>query len=245
MSLAPRRPRSPGGTTVALAAAAVLVAAGPGSAVAQEDPGAAGIPRIPAGVAGVLLPVQDAAPLPDGSWPAGAGSRGEVLEAMNAELQFALSEEEDAVGWTPPLSAVAGARRNPSLGVDPAGVAADGLAGLEAGDRVPEPLHGQLRRTAALFGARFVLLPVRLRVRDAEGGRDVGGREAEGEPPGGEAAAARSSREDGRAALELALVDVRRGVMLWTGELSGEVRKVQSPAVLATLAARVADELTP
>lgn len=245
MSLAPRRPRPPGGPAVGLAAAAVLLAAGPGTAAAQEGRGAAGIPRIPAGVAGVLLPVQDAASLPDGSWPAGAGSRGEVLEAMNAELQFALSEEEDAAGWTPPLSAVAGARRNPSLGADPAGVAADGLAGLEAGERVPEPLHGQLRRTAALFGARYVLLPVRLRVRDAEGGRDVRGKEGEGEPPGGEGAAGPTSREYGRAELELALVDVRRGAMLWSGELSGEERKVHSPAVLATLAARVADELTP
>jgi len=173
----------------------------------------------PFGATVVLLPVQSVLPEAGGAWPGGAESVQAALDAMGAELAFAFGERRAAVHWAMPDAVSARAARNPMLGVDPRQVAFQGLLKPIEG-QIYEPLHGQLRKLAALFGTRFVVLPLVLHVVP------------EPEDPA-----------RGRAALLIAMIDVRRSQVLWHGEVAGDVVSLDSPALLATLAARVASAL--
>lgn len=193
----------------------------------------------------VLLPVQSAAPLPSGAWPAGASSRAALVERMNAELEYAFGElGPDAGDWHTPEETVERARRNPTLNVEPRRLSAQVLAGRAEGDRIPAPLHGQLRRIGALFGARYLLLPLGLGWEPGEAGPNGAAgdttRRDSARGPGG-----RDGRTTGRAALELALVDIRSGVLMWRGTVHGAAAPRDSPALLATLAARLAEGAVP
>lgn len=225
--------------------AAFLALTLPAAGAAQEggagERAAPAVPGLPGGVPVVLLPVQSAAPLPSGAWPAGAESRSALLERMNAELDYAFRELGSEAGdWHVPAEVVERARRNPTLDLEPRRLAVQVLAGRSEGDRVPAPLHGQLRRVAALFGARYLFLPLGL---GWKAGDDVpGAGEAEAAPPdsaGGPGG--REPRTTGRAALELALVDIRRGLVIWRDTVHGAAAPRDSPALLATLAARLAE----
>lgn len=213
----------------------------PGLARGQE---AGGVPALPGGVSAVLLPVQAAVPLPSGGWPAGAGSRQELLERMNAELQYALEARgPDAGDWHPPAEVVERTGRNPALDVEPTRLAASLLGRVTRGDRIPAPLHGQLRRIAALFGARHLLVPTRVGYRSSDAGDGAAADSAPADTAGGPGGP--EPRTTGRAVLDLALVDIRRGVLLWRGTVRGEEADRDSPALLATLAARLAADLVP
>lgn len=215
----------------------------PVSARAQQ--GAGGVPSLPGGVPVVLLPVQSAVPLPSGAWPAGASSRGALLEQVNAEIQFAFEElGPGAADWRTPQEIVDLAARNPTLNVEPRQVAASLLQGTVKGDRVPAPLHGQLRRISALFDTRYMMIPLTLgwepdSTATASAGDSTPAPDSAAGPGGPEA------RTTGRAALDMALVDIRRGLVMWRGTLYGERAPRDSPALLATLAARLAEGAAP
>lgn len=214
------------------------------AAAAGQERGA-GVPALPSGVPAVLLPVQSAAPLPSGAWPAGAASRDDLLERVNAELEFAFAEEgADASAWHTPAEVEERAARNPSLGVEPGQLAVEVLAGRGGGERVPAPLHGQLRKLGALFGARYLMLPLGLGWTAAGTGPE--GAEPDSTPPdsaGGPGGPDR--RTTGRAALELALVDIRSGEVMWRGTLHGRPAPRDSRALLATLAERLVEGVVP
>lgn len=213
------------------------------------------MPRLPGGVPVVLLPLQSAVPLPSGAWPAGAASRRALLEQANAEIQFAFEElGPEAADWHTPQEIVDLAERNPTLDVEPQRVAASLLRGTTRGDRVPSPLHGQLRRISALFDTRYMMIPLSLgyEVGPATGASDADTSSAPHTPPdtapppdSSPGPAAPEERSTGRAALDLALVDIRRGVVMWRGTLYGEPAPRDSPALLATLAARLAEGAAP
>lgn len=223
---------------------ALALALAPGFASplpAQEDAGR--IPRPSAGVPTLLMPVQRTEPLPDGAWPAGAQSRRDLLGRMDAELSFALEGDERAGAWTSPRGVRRLAGRNPLLDVDPRHLAVDALP--EAGEKLPGPLHGQLRGLAALADARFVILPVRLVYRrEADGRRPCPWRRAEerGEEAGGAGPDAAEAAA-GRAILCLAVVDVRSTRILWRGQLAGPPSEPDAPDLLARLAERVTELL--
>lgn len=198
------------------------------------------VPVIPQGVPVVVLPVQAATPTPGGMWPGGEATMQETLDRLEAELAFAFGEERGAEGWALPDRVVERARRNPMLRVDPSRLAYQGLLKEpESGSELYEPLHGQLRKVAALFGARLIVLPLALSWE-----REVVEEAAEEDAAEGEGAPVRASGR-GRATLLLALIDIRRSAVLWHGTLEGEVATPDSPATLATLAARVARQLSP
>lgn len=223
----------------AAAAAALPILILPASAAGQPKDA---VPRFPAGVPVVVLPVQAALPTPGGAWPAGLPAEEEVLAALDAELTFALGERREAARWAAPEQVVRRAGRNPLLGVDPRRVAYQGLLEPIKG-QLYEPLHGQLRALAALFDARFVVLP--MAVGEGVAPPPDGTVGACGETGSGEPA------EDGEpcprrrhATLLLAVVDVRRSQVLWHGEIVGDPAPAGSPGVLASLAQRVAGTLT-
>lgn len=229
--------------------AALLALSIPGAgAPAQEASDA--IPRLPGGVQVVLLPVQSAVPLPSGAWPAGADSRESLLQQANAELQFALDElGASADDWHGPEEVADRASRNPTLDVDPRRIAGSLLAGSAEGDRIPAPLHGQVRRMSALFDARHVLVPVALGwepdTAAAAAGPDTAAAPDSAAPGAAAGPGAGEGRTTGRAALEVVMVDVRRGVVLWRGTLYGDSAPRDSSALLATLASRLVEGAVP
>lgn len=172
-------------------------------------------------------------------------SREALLEQMNAELEFAFEEVGPGAGdWHTPGEVEARARRNPTMNVEPRRLASELLAGRGRGERIPAPLHGQLRKIGALFGARHLLLPLAL---DWEPGA-AGSIEAAGDsvrPDSARGPGRREGRTRRRAALDLALVDIRRGVIMWRGTVHGAPAPPDSPGLLATLAARLAEGAVP
>lgn len=214
------------------AAALTVVGTASGSAapaVAQEEEP---IPTIPAGVPAVILPVQATVPTAGGAWLGGARTDREALGLLDAELAFALREEEGAASWALPEEVRARLERNPMLRVDPRHLAYHGLIREpERHEQIYEPLHGQLRQIAALFDARILVLPLRVWYR---GPTDEERRAAgEGEEP------------LGRAVMLTAVIDIRRSAVLWHGRIEGGPGEATSRGVLTTLALRAADRLAP
>ncbi len=194
-------------------------------------------PRLPFGSAAVVLPVQSSVPLRDGAWPGDAASQQEALQAMDAELAFALAERRAARDWALPPDLRRRVERNPMIKVDPDRVAFQGL--IERPDRrdqIYEPLHGELRALAALFGTRFVILPLRLRMAPE--------REAPQADEGGSVPSCAGGQAPRRPELLLALIDIRRSAVLWHGTVQGRVGCPEDGGLLAGLAASVARQLT-
>ncbi|MDT8435814.1 MAG: hypothetical protein RRA92_03570 [Gemmatimonadota bacterium] len=240
-----RRRRAAG---VAAAGLAPLVAAlvPVGGAVAQESV----MPRFPYGTPVVVVPAQSVAATSPAAAVAAAGggvSGEELLRTLDAELAFALGERRGAGSWALPEAVVRRAERNPTLRLDPRHLAYQGLlVEPDRRDQLYEPLHGELRVLAALFDTRYVVLPVRLRLE-----RDTASAGAAGGPggPDGEGDGEGDGKADGetpwRARLLLALIDIRRSAVLWHGEVAGDPAPAGSPALLASLAARVARQVAP
>lgn len=239
----PTLPR-PGRATTLLAAGAGLVLsalAAPTSGLGQERVPAR-LPRPAAGTPALVLPLQDAVPLPGGGWPGAASSRGELLDRFAAELDFALDEAEDrGPKWVGPRELRRMSRRNPMLGMDPDRLAVGALPA--AGEDIPASLHGQLRNLAAAAGARFALLPVELSYRRRGPPAAACPGALDGEEPSGDGARAPEAREEpegpGRAVLCVAFLDVRRAQVLWRGAVVGPPVAADSPALLATLSMRL------
>lgn len=84
---------------------------------------------------------------------------------------------------------------------------------------LPEPLAGQLRQLVAFTDARWVLLPVELRLERA------------GDAP--------------RAVIHATLVDARGATMAWIGDVAGDTSSTPGPRTFASAAARLADLVTP
>lgn len=236
-----------------MVAAALWAAAAAGAVRAQEPER---MPTVTAGTPVVILPVQSARPTPGGAWPAGVRSQQEALDALEAELAFAFGEQHGAESFVLPEEVEARARRNPLAKVDPARLAYQGMIGEpEPRAQVYEPLHSQLRRLAALFDSRLVVLPLALWVEPGEPTDDEaagsGGAPASeaGEDRGAEPASGQGQEPAaeplGRAVLLFAVIDVRRSAVLWHGELRGGVAEMDSPTLLTSLAFRLARQLTP
>jgi len=215
-----------------LALAAWASGGGSASALAQDT-----APRLPFGSVVVVLPVQSALPSAGGAWPGDVPTHDEALRAMDAELAFALAERRAAENWAMPDDLRRRVGRNPMIAVDPDRVAYQGLlARPDRREQIYEPLHGELRALAALFGTRFVVLPLRVRFAGADTGRPEAG-------PG-----PASTCADGvapvRPELLLALIDIRRSAVLWHGTVQGQSACPETGGLLAGLAASVARQLT-
>jgi len=217
---------------LALAVAVALVAGHAAPLTAQADER---VPTIPAGVPAVFLPVQAAQPTAGGAWLGGTESERAVIDLLNAELAFALGEEDGAESWALPADVEKRLARNPMMKIDARHLSYHGLVRKpDRRDQIYEPLHSQLRQIAALFDARIVILPIVLWYRPAT--------------PEEEAAAIEAGLENpklGRAALLAAVIDVRRSAVLWHGTIEGARGEPLSRMILTTLALRAAAQLAP
>lgn len=147
----------------------------------------------------------------------GVGSPGTV----DAELRFALESRGPSVRWMAGAELETLAQQAGRLGADPNALP---VAIFEMGEveRVGDPLFGAIYRLGAIADARFAILPVAVRVQASE------------EDPGRV-----------RAHLNVALLDTRSGRVLWQGILDGAPGEIDSPAILASMAERVAARLLP
>lgn len=217
-----------------LAAALVLAASAPASAQERR-------PAVGYGVPMLVLPVQAVSPAPGGMLPGGATAPSEARSRATSELDFAIAESEATSSWTGPSKITERAGNNPLLKADPVRLPVAGLERLEVGrDRVPDPLHGQIRGLAALTDARLVLVPTRL------------GYEAAPDSSAAASSSGGSSGEEadptpapGRAVLHVSLLDVRAGRVLWRGEVYGSAAPPGSSAAVATVASNLVSLFTP
>lgn len=139
-----------------------------------------------------------------------------IRAAFDSLLSEALDEHGLKGMWATPADVQRSARRNAMYAADPRNLGAFSVrngAGKEGA--IPDPLAGNLRRVVALHDARYVLMPVELRV---DGG------------PG-----------DAHLVVRLLLVDARLNTALWQVDLQGDRAAAYSPALLQKLATRIAD----
>jgi hypothetical protein len=169
----------------------------------------------------IVLPVRYLRSADSIGWAAAVPDAQAWLRGLDDEITFALTQRRAAPGWTMPGEIIRVARRNASFAPDPTTIAAEPLRprGQRMEPRLPEPLASQIRSLFALRDdARFVLLPVEVRF------------EADAQTEG-----------QGRAVLNLLLLDARLSQVLWGLDVASDASESLTPAVAASLGSRVAD----
>lgn len=167
----------------------------------------------------VIVPVQR---LRAGDAP-GWATAGAEARAQLAALDSAIASEARArggTGWSFAAEVERAARRNPTALPDPHALAIDELLGKRQPEQLTGPLGSQLRAIVALGGQRYVLVPAELRYARRTDGR-------------------------GEAVLRVVLVDSRTSRPLWTVEVHSDPADAPSRALLAGVATRFADLISP
>ena len=213
----------------------------PGSLAGQDGD----MPRFPFGTPVVFVPVQSVQPLPEGGWPGSAANEEDALRVMDAELEYALEEKRGASDWALPAEVIRRVDRNPMLRMDPTRMAYQGLLQKPVKRKqIYEPLHSELRAISALFDTRYVILPISLFVEEVPPEPDpVDADSSEAPAPDPDTTSATPDRY--RAHLLLAMIDIRMSSIVWWGEIASEAGSVDSPALLASLAEKVAEQVAP
>jgi hypothetical protein len=153
-------------------------------------------------------------------------------EPADRELAFALSTRGDATEWVGPdeLRRVMGASPAMEYPIERLPVEMFWTAEVE---RVGDPLYGVLRRMAALSDAELALIPLRIvPSAPAADTRPADSASALGEPT------------VPRVELLATIVDIRTGLVLWTGAVAAEGDPA-APATLAALMEALARALLP
>mgnify|MGYP001220099597 CR=1 FL=1 len=149
------------------------------------------------------------------SW--GAPSGLVLRAAFDSLLSEALNERGLSGTWVTPADLLRAARRNVLYAGDPRNLGAFPVRyGTKKVTKFADPFASNLRRIDALHDARYVLVPVELRVTV--------------EKPG-----------VGRLGMRLLLVDARLSAPLWQTDLIGVSAAAYSPALLQKLATQIAD----
>ncbi|HVE79359.1 MAG TPA: hypothetical protein VNA89_10880 [Gemmatimonadaceae bacterium] len=202
--------------------AVAIVVAGCGSPAPKPE-APAPLPNLPlGGLAGqpvLVLPTHYLRQGDSLGWAARVERPREYLRTLDDEIAFAFRERGFGTTWRYPEELARTAKRNPGFAADPYALAAErlrpGAAGAEG--QLREPLASQVRGLIAMTEARYALLPVELRFE-------------------------REPRTDGgRAVLRVALIDGRRALVRWAGDVRSDPAPQLSPALVAGLATRLAD----
>lgn len=192
----------------------------------------AGVLRRFAALNVIVLPTQSVSSGDALGWRGASGGDRVLIPALDAGIEAALGER-GLTTWVYSSALQRAARRNPTYVTDPSAVRA--LEPVRAVIRKPddsfaEPFATQLRSLAGVSDARYALIPLELRLEpipNATTGRAV------------------LQATTGRAVLQAAVVDARGSRVVWVGEVAGDAQSSYGPAVLASLARRVADLVVP
>lgn len=213
------------------------VSTAPAPATAPPSAGASAIPATEQGAASpnagvlrrfaalnvIVLPTQSVASGDALGWRAASGGERVLIPALDAGIEAALGER-GLTTWVYSSALQRAAKRNPTYVTDPSAVRA--LEPVRAVMRKPddsfaEPFASQLRSLAGVSDARYALIPLELRLESIP------------------------NASSGRAVLQAAVVDARGSRVVWVGEVAGDAHASYGPAVLASLARRVADLVVP
>jgi hypothetical protein len=192
-------------------------AAAPGSAPPVEASPLSGL------VAQQLLitPTQRARAAAELNWT-GVPKSADLAAAVDTAITTTLHARDALRNWVFGDGLMLNFTRNPTYLTDPRALAIEPLAGrgplIPPGTRLTEPLASQLRTMIALHDARLVMIPVEFRIESA------------GSPAGA-----------GRAVLRLVLVDPRSSDIKWMAEIKGDPAPAYSPAIITSVATRVAN----
>jgi hypothetical protein len=160
----------------------------------------------------------------------------DYLIDLNAQLDQALTTRVAHTVWVFPPALVQVANHNPGYLSDPYGMDASQFAPdrWHPGDKLEDPLAGDLRNYTSFVEARVALVPVELRFfpRDVPKGHTL---------PEGEEAMIRADKAHhvGRAVLRIAVVDTRTTDVMWVGDVVGDTATTFTPAVGKNLVDRL------
>lgn len=165
----------------------------------------------------VVLPVQYLVFADSMGWSSLAPSSRSYLTSMDDEITFALGERGLKTQWKFAPDVARSVARNATYAPDPYALAASQVRSGVKSDawQLSEPLASQLRLLVALTDARYVMLPVEVRLTGSHG--------------------------SGRAMLHIVVIDARRSQIQWSGDVVGKSVATFSPAIAADLASRLAD----
>jgi hypothetical protein len=169
----------------------------------------------------LVLPVQYLTFADSLGWSQQAPATRSYLSSVDDEITYALQERGLKGQWVFPADVERSAKRNAGYVADPHALTAVEVrpgSKLDAW-QLREPFASQLRSLVALTDARYVLLPVELKLTGSNG--------------------------TGRAVLHLVVIDARRAQVQWAGDLQGAPVARFSPAIAADLASRLADLIAP
>jgi hypothetical protein len=165
----------------------------------------------------IVLPVQLMRP-DSGGW-LDAARWGAFRKELDDSIGSAIAERGLGKKWAYAADVVKSAKRNAAYTSDPYSLGVQPMRGvpLKTGDKLPTLFNSNLRTLIALGDTRYALVPIELAffsIKDSN---------------------------QRLAALRLALVDGRGGVYVWVGDVRSDPATTLTPAVISSLAARVAD----
>jgi len=177
----------------------------------------------------VVLPVQHVSVSDSTDWLADPGQRAEhgelrdparraaYLVTLDERIAAELTERGLEKTWTFAPAIVAAARRSGTIVGDPYAISAAGLRRLvkPSDDPLGQPLASQIRSLASFRDARYVLLPVELRVENRESMR--------------------------RSRLRTYLIDTRTSRIVWSGDITAASSPTLRPGVADGIATALAD----
>lgn len=129
-------------------------------------------------------------------------------EGFDAELEYWLADLAPGVRWIASATVERAVARTPEFAIPLRDLSGAALAGIayRRGQRIGDPLYGDLRRAGALVDARYALLPIAY------------GRSADGA---------------GRGEVTAALIDTMGGGVLWYATVTGEAGAAVASAAQA------------
>lgn len=170
----------------------------------------------------LVLPVQYVQRVP-GGWLSGAANAQDAARSADTEITFALNEVGGRATWVTPEQQMDELSRRPMVEVFPYMLSAD-EARQQGGSlrHVRDPLYGEIRLLAALFGARYAVWPMEFFYEE--------------DPQGG----------GGHLAIRTFVLDARAGTVVWYGIVRGDATQPPaSPGALAAAAQTFAVQVSP
>lgn len=170
----------------------------------------------------IVYPVQALPSVAPTAWRPAVGDANAFLLRADSAIELALGGRGLATLWVFPKALQRAARRNPTYLIDPytTRVAAALYVAMRKKDEpIPEPAAGVMRAHASVSDARYLFVPLEVRVD----GIDTGG----------------------RLVARLAVVDARGSQVVWVGETMTAQHSTFSTEMIDELARGVADLVVP